>query len=228
LYRDISPVNKKEPKVKVKNGEAKIKNPNKKPKTHSAKGESRHKKLSNNPSIPKQASLQNGNILSTSQGLHPNAPIKKAADPLKILGQKSNIKLTLSNKASEKATPNVISKKRPAPVSNNESIPVKKTKTIKETKIQAPVNIVNKPEKQVRPSSPVIVKEELMETAPINTVITKKVVEPQLTVSNNVVNTMISNKSKKSTNSRREELLKQLKAVEDAIAKKRSKMVPTT
>lgn len=138
------------------------------------------------------------------------APItSKPKDPLKVVGSKQNIKLTLLNKPLEKEKPSgMVSKKRPsadldAPPAKRPALPPPaQPKTDKKVK---------KPEK---PAS----------TAPASPTKTAPRPAPAPKVQPKVPPPASAPKEKKSTSSRREELLKQLKAVEDAIARKRSKL----
>lgn len=135
------------------------------------------------------------------------AQAKMVKDPLKMTGQKSNIKLTLI-KQSERPPPGAVqepvSRKRPAePVT--EAPPMKRHSVPNPPKIDKPVK---KPEKAV-PVSPAKVAGRV--AGPV---------KPAAGAPGAATVTV----KKKSTVSRREELLKQLKAVEDAIAKKKKKM----
>lgn len=135
------------------------------------------------------------------------APItSKPKDPLKVVGSKQNIKLTLLNKPVEKEKPGgLVSKKRPsadldAPPAKRPALPPpaqpKTDKKVKKPASTAPAS-PTKAAPHPAPTPKVQPKAPPPASAP---------------------------KEKKSTSSRREELLKQLKAVEDAIARKRSKI----
>ncbi|KAL3858662.1 hypothetical protein ACJMK2_008924 [Sinanodonta woodiana] len=150
----------------------------------------------------------------------PNPPViqAKPKDPLKAVGQKSNIKLTLISKPADKtsagAASQLPSRKRPA-----EPSPVGPPAKRPPIAVQPPKpdKVVKKPEREEAPASPTKVIQRPPPTP---------VKPPAKSAAAPPAGTTIAQaqKAKKSTSSRREELLKQLRAVEDAIARKRSKM----
>lgn len=137
------------------------------------------------------------------------AQAKVVKDPMKMTGQKSNIKLTLI-KPGEKPPPGTgpesLSRKRPAEP-GADAPPLKRPSVTNPPKIDKPVK---KPEKAT-PVSPT--------KAPGRP---QGIAKPSAPGAPAAV--AMATVKKKSTVSRREELLKQLKAVEDAIAKKKKKM----
>ncbi|XP_055891236.1 zinc finger CCCH domain-containing protein 18-like isoform X1 [Biomphalaria glabrata] len=187
----------------------------------------------------------------------PQVPVK-AKDPLKVVGQKSNIKLTLLPKQQQQSLgnrPNPLdspphSNKRrmsdrdasppPAPAPKRLTLPLPQTSALriateKAAKIQihqdkakspppasvplppppsgnARSKLPNSPQKQ--PSS--------NKSRAAEPVVAKAV--PKVPSASAPTATATGAKAKKSMSSRREELLKQLKAVEDAIARKKSKL----
>ncbi|CAG5115593.1 unnamed protein product [Candidula unifasciata] len=188
-------------------------------------------------------------------------PPVKAKDPLKVVGQKSNIKLTLLPKQQQQsslgARPNPLDspphKRRlserdtsppPAPPAKRANLPVPSQSTAlrlaieKASKIQIRQEKGKSPPPAVAPQSlpsaslsanlprakaavspqkqPGGVKPRVMEPPVAKTV-------PKVPAANIPAPTVTGTKVKKSMSSRREELLKQLKAVEDAIARKKSK-----
>ncbi|CAC5396642.1 ZC3H18 [Mytilus coruscus] len=163
---------------------------------------------------------------SRGDGKGPQGPglTSKAKDMLKVTGQKPNIKLTLlgNKKASDKPSESApAGKKRPA---DTKAGPPAKRQAVKPP--PEPVqNVPPKPVKvkQDKQKSPVVaskpVPAPIPKAAPPKPAVspTKAPVKPPLAQA-------AAQKEKKSTLNRREELLKQLKAVEDAIARKRSKM----
>ncbi|XP_061162933.1 zinc finger CCCH domain-containing protein 18-like [Saccostrea echinata] len=163
-------------------------------------------KVERKPAAPVGSRSSRGSRNEPSQ-----APVtSKPKDPLKVVGSKQNIKLTLLNKPMEKDKPGgMVSKKRP-------SIDVD-APPAKRPALSAPVP--SKPDKKVKkPEKPVV-------AAPLSP--TKTASKPTLPTKNPPKGPPAATsapKEKKSTSSRREELLKQLKAVEDAIARKRSKL----
>ncbi|KAK3596337.1 hypothetical protein CHS0354_004896 [Potamilus streckersoni] len=150
----------------------------------------------------------------------PTPPViqAKPKDPLKAVGQKSNIKLTLISKPADKSAAGAAlqlpSRKRPAepnlvgPPGKRPPIAVQPPK---------PEKVVKKPEREEATASPTKVIQRPPPT-PVKVPAKPSVAPPAVTT------VAQAQKAKKSTSSRREELLKQLRAVEDAIARKRSKM----
>ncbi|KAL5021690.1 hypothetical protein ScPMuIL_000845 [Solemya velum] len=139
----------------------------------------------------------------------------KSKDPLKLTGQKSNIKLILSKTG--KPPPQNVRKR--AGDSLSAGPPAKRMPPNTPTKTDKPVK---KPELSARPPSPrakpqVPAVKQVGKPVPISP--TKPPNKPPT-----MAPPAAAQKAKKSASNRREELLKQLKAVEDAIARKRSKM----
>lgn len=153
---------------------------------------------------PRMGGLRQGEF-----GKAVTAPPQKPKDPLKMTGQKSNIKLTLikpNEKAGGGRLPDSGSKKRPADLLND-GPPQKRQNMASSARIDKPVKKVDK----AGPPSPV--KAAGRGPGPV------KPPPPVVTAPPPAAPAV----KKKSTVSRREELLKQLKAVEDAIAKKKKK-----
>ncbi|XP_076357965.1 uncharacterized protein LOC143250813 isoform X5 [Tachypleus tridentatus] len=119
---------------------------------------------------------------------------KVSKDPLKHIGHKQQIKLTLLNKGPPEKT-TTVSKREEIKQKNGEKDNIKATSRTAAGTFQQPSS------NRKRPASP------LQQATP-----------PKPSSSTTLLD------DKKSTSSRREELLKQLKAVEDAIARKRSKL----
>ncbi|CAL1535259.1 unnamed protein product [Lymnaea stagnalis] len=187
----------------------------------------------------------------------PQPPVK-AKDPLKVVGQKSNIKLTLLPKQQQSSLgnrPNPLdspphnNKRRlserdsspprgPAPKRLNIPLPqasALRIATEKAAKIQLrqekiksppPASIPQPPPptgipRAKPPVSPQKQPSSTKSRAP-EPVVAKSV--PKVPSASAPTATATGAKAKKSMSSRREELLKQLKAVEDAIARKKSKL----
>ncbi|CAG5124007.1 unnamed protein product [Candidula unifasciata] len=187
-------------------------------------------------------------------------PPVKAKDPLKVVGQKSNIKLTLLPKSSLGNRPNPLDsppRKRPledSDISSPESSPPAKQPHLameasvlrlaseKAAKLEPKPTLKPLPVSIPRPASsstsslptgPQVKAATLPQRQPGGSVkprgmepaVTKTV--PKALVANTPTTTTpapVVAKPKKTAVSRREELLKQLKAVEDAIAKKKGKL----
>ncbi|KAK3086513.1 hypothetical protein FSP39_019457 [Pinctada imbricata] len=145
-------------------------------------------------------------------------PTVKPKDPLKVTGQKPNIKLTLlANKPpSERQVP----KKRPAGESDMGVAPPSKKANVSTAQPSKPDKKLKKPDKPAQAKPTPAPSSKATSNQPVTSP-TKVVKAPPLGGAPPVA---MPTKEKKSTSSRREELLKQLKAVEDAIARKRSKM----
>ncbi|GAB6030485.1 hypothetical protein CHUAL_007349 [Chamberlinius hualienensis] len=138
-------------------------------------------------------------------------------DLLKQSGQKTQIKLTLLNKEKAAAVSAVAASNH-----RKESIDVKRSKVVEREPVKAvkpPIVTTAPPVSRKRPASPLHMAAESIVAKIAKTVHPMTTAAPPKNPS-----TSVSASSKKSTSSRREELLKQLKAVEDAIARKRAKL----
>ncbi|XP_071091899.1 zinc finger CCCH domain-containing protein 18-like [Haliotis cracherodii] len=164
----------------------------------------------------------------------PTTPVKPK-DPLKLVGQKSNIKLTLLNKPADKPIggpgPGPSAAKRrqsdsaAGPPSKRQAIispPPAKAASGEKQKVPSRPEKMKSPPKDKpisptkAPSKPLVAAAK---AAPSGKGAPAPVVPPPLPTP-----PVPAVKQKKSMSSRREELLKQLKAVEDAIARKKAKM----
>ncbi|XP_048731663.2 zinc finger CCCH domain-containing protein 18-like isoform X2 [Ostrea edulis] len=182
----------------------------KKKKVKTAKGlEPPANKVEKKPTTPMGSRSSKGSRNEPSQ-----APVtSKPKDPLKVVGSKQNIKLTLLNKPAEKEKPSGLgSKKRP---STDLDVPPAKRPAIAVPSQPKPDKKVKKPDKPVSTAPP---------TPPVKAAPPPRPTPATKNPPKGPQAVAPPPKEKKSTSSRREELLKQLKAVEDAIARKRSKM----
>ncbi|XP_050395588.2 zinc finger CCCH domain-containing protein 18 isoform X1 [Patella vulgata] len=159
----------------------------------------------------------------------PVTPVK-AKDPLKLVGQKSNIKLTLLSKGDKGS-----SSDQSAPVKRRlgemgTGVPPSKKQAISPTKQltvdKVPKQPATRPEKAKSPvkekPGPTTTKPSKPQPTAVVKLPVNKPTPPVTQMAAPAPTTQ--SKQKKSNSSRREELLKQLKAVEDAIARKKSKM----
>lgn len=145
---------------------------------------------------------------------------RTSKDPLKQIGQKAQIKLTLLNKSQEKGVPAATKKEGSAETRKTKSGIVMEKEIAKPVKIETAPAVTGKK----RPASP-------SHDGPDTTSVVAKVSSSSSRNSGAVGKTLpasssstVEGQNKKSTSCRREELLKQLKAVEDAIARKRAKL----
>ncbi|XP_041375427.1 zinc finger CCCH domain-containing protein 18-like [Gigantopelta aegis] len=240
LYRDLQKGQNGEPAVKKVPDEKKPpKAPLKevrRPRAPEHQSEHRPRKTEHRPSGRQSSDsrLYNSSAGYRHQsGRAPATPVKPK-DPMKLVGQKQSIKLLLVSKGSEKGPPSVPGlpglKRR---ASDQAGPPAKRPPSVA-------VSAVNKPVAGDKPTKPTsVVRSEKAKSPPVRPKVPvaqmkaplkpssqAKVPTPTKPAVPGPVPPPVPEKPKikKSTLSRREELLKQLKAVEDAIARKKSKM----